>query len=131
MKNKADFEKLFSLAEGARANAHAPYSHFHVGVALMTTDGEYFSGCNVENAAYPSSVCAEVNAVTTMVATGSREIAEVLVIGGSTTDLCSPCGNCRQVIAEFAIPNTIIHICHPEGLAKSVPFSELLPLAFG
>ena len=123
-------EALFSAAKAAYANAYAPYSKFPVGAALRTPEGEIFSGCNVENAAYPQGACAEAGAIAEMAKAGRRRIAEMLVIGGGE-GLCTPCGGCRQRIREFADPSTRIHVAGPDGVRASFTLAELLPHAFG
>lgn len=129
-----DFDPLFRAAEAVRQHAHVPYSRFRVGAALLTADGTVHAGCNVENAAYPQSQCAEANAIGVMVsAGGDTRIRAVLVIGGEDGDgmLCSPCGGCRQRLREFASLDAPVHICGPEGLRRTVTLEELLPLSFG
>ena len=96
---------LFEAALRARQNAHAPYSGFAVGAAIRCPDGRVFAGCNVENVAYPEGTCAEAGAIAAMVAAGAREIAEVLVVADSPAPV-TPCGGCRQKLAEFAGPDT-------------------------
>ncbi len=123
------FDKLFKAASAARENAHAPYSSFHVGAAVLTRDGAIHAGCNVENAAYPEGWCAETTALGAMVASGRREVVEVVVLAGGER-LCTPCGGCRQRLAEFAGPETPIHIAGPEGLRRSFTLGELLPAGF-
>lgn len=125
-------DALFAAASAARENAHVPYSRYKVGVAIRTTDGRVFAGCNVENAAYPQSQCAEASAIGAMVTAGATGIAELLLIGGSDGDkqVITPCGGCRQRILEFARPDTPIHLCTPSGLRGTVPFESLLPMAF-
>ena len=123
-------EALFSAAKKAYDNAYAPYSNFPVGAALLTAEGEIFSGCNVENAAYPQGACAEAGAIAAMALAGRRRIAEVLVIGGGT-GLCTPCGGCRQRLREFAGPDVTIHVAGPEGVRASFTLAELLPQSFG
>ena len=125
----ASFGDLLAAASAARANAYAPFSNFPVGAALRAASGRVHAGCNVENAAFPQGQCAEASAIGAMVAAGDREIVEAVVIGGGP-DLCSPCGGCRQRLAEFAAPETPIHLCGPEGLRRTVTLGELLPLAF-
>lgn len=128
------FTELFEAAAEARERAHAPYSKFKVGAALLTSDGDIVVGCNVENAAYPQGQCAEASAIGAMVSRhGPATIVEALVIGGHQDDflLCSPCGGCRQKLREFALFDTPVHICGPEGLRKSITMDELLPLSFG
>ena len=123
-------EDLLRAASGARENAYAPYSGFRVGASIRTDDNRIFSGCNVENAAYPQGICAEGAAITAMVSAGARDIREVLIIG-SGPEICSPCGGCRQKINEFADADTVIHMCNEEGDMKSVTLAELMPFAFG
>src|SRR4051812_8140511 len=122
-------DDLLAAASAARANAYAPFSNFPVGAALRAASGRVHAGCNVENAAFPQGQCAEVSAIGAMVAAGDREIVEAVVIGGGP-DLCSPCGGCRQRLAEFAAPEAPIHLCEPEGLRRTGTLGELLPLAF-
>jgi cytidine deaminase len=121
---------MLDRARRALANAHAPYSRFRVGACLRTGSGQLYAGCNVENAAYPVGQCAEATAIGAMVAAGDREIVEALVLTEGV-ELCSPCGRCRQQLAEFAPPGTPIHLCGPEGVRVTTTLGELLPLAFG
>jgi cytidine deaminase len=123
-------EALFDAAKAAFANAYAPYSKFPVGAAILTEEEDIFSGCNVENAAYPQGSCAEAGAISAMARAGRRRIAAVLVVGGGA-GLCTPCGGCRQRIREFAAPETPIHIAGPEGVRARFTLSELLPESFG
>ena len=122
-------EKMFSLAQQVLGNAYAPYSKFQVGCCIRTKDDLYFTGANVENSVYPSSQCAEASAVGNMIANGQKEIVEILVMGNSHK-LCSPCGNCRQILAEFSEPQTIVHICDKNTVKQSLTFEELLPIPF-
>jgi len=120
---------LIDEARRARENAHAPYSKFKVGAALRTADGAVFSGCNVENVAYPEGTCAEAGAIAAMVAAGQREITEVLVMADSAVPI-TPCGGCRQKIAEFGKPETVIIMTNTdEELARST-LADMLPGAF-
>lgn len=121
---------LIEAAAKARANAHAPYSHFRVGAAIRAEDGSIHAGANVENAAYPEGLCAEAAAIGAMVTAGARRIREIAILADGPT-LCAPCGGCRQRIREFAGPETLVHLCSPTGLQKTVTIGELLPLAFG
>ena len=123
-------EALFAAAKDAFANAYAPYSNFPVGAALLTPQGEIYSGCNVENAAYPQGACAEAGAISAMARAGRRRIVEVVVVGGGT-GLCTPCGGCRQRLREFAGADTPIHIAGPEGVKASFTLAQLLPESFG
>ena len=122
----AALAELFAAAKAAQANAYAPYSRFRVGAALRSESGAVYSGCNVENAAYPQGACAETGAIAAMAVAGERRIAEILVIGDGEA-LCTPCGGCRQRIREFASPGTLIHIAGPEGVRASFTLGELLP----
>jgi cytidine deaminase len=122
--------ELFEAAWAAQAKAYAPYSRFKVGAALRAPSGAIFSGCNVENAAYPEGVCAEASAISAMALAGDRRIAEILVIGDGE-GLCTPCGGCRQRIREFADGDTRIHIAGPEGVRATFTLAELLPQSFG
>jgi cytidine deaminase len=121
---------LFDAAKAAQSSAYAPYSHFNVGAALRTPSGAIFSGCNVENAAYPQGACAETGAISAMALAGERRIVEILVIGDGD-GLCTPCGGCRQRIREFAAPETPIYIAGSEGLRLTTSLAELLPHSFG
>jgi cytidine deaminase len=121
---------MLDLARRALANAHAPYPRFRVGACLRAAGGRLYAGCNVENSAYPVGQCAEATAIGAMVAAGDREIAEVLV-ATEGPELCTPCGRCRQQLAEFARPDVRVHLCGPEGVRRTVTLGELLPLAFG
>lgn len=121
---------LFDSAQAAQAHAYAPYSRFKVGAALRTPEGAVFSGCNVENAAYPSGTCAEAGAIAAMVAGGGGRIQDIVVIGDGEA-LVTPCGSCRQRIREFALPGTRIHVAGPQGIRRSFTLDELLPFSFG
>ncbi len=123
-------DELFEAAFAARLNAYAPYSGFPVGAALRTDDGRIFVGCNVENAAHPQGQCAEASAIGAMVSVGSKRIVEVLVVAGGDA-LISPCGGCRQRLAEFAHPATPVHLAGPDGVKRTITVGELLPLGFG
>jgi cytidine deaminase len=122
-------EELLAAARQARENSYAPYSNFHVGAAVLSSGGRIFSGCNVENASLGMTCCAERNAVFAMVAAGEREIREILVIGESE-EFISPCGACRQVIAEFAPPSAVVHMCNRTGASRETTVSELVPFIF-
>ena len=125
-----NFEKLFNAAKMVRDNAHVPYSNFKVGAAFLTEDDSIVSGCNVENAAYPQSQCAEASAIGNLVSQGFSKIKEVVVIGSGSL-LCSPCGGCRQRLREFASLETQIHMCNSDGHLKTSILKELLPDSFG
>jgi cytidine deaminase len=129
-KNDSELTALFDAARAAHGKAYAPYSRFNVGAALRTPSGAVFSGCNVENAAYPQGACAEAMAIGAMALAGERRIAEIIVVGDGD-GLCTPCGGCRQRIREFADAATLIYVAGPEGVRASFTLSELLPHAFG
>ena len=125
-----NFERLFKAAKLVRNNAHVPYSNFKVGAAFLTEDNSIVAGCNVENAAYPQSQCAEASAIGNLVSQGFSKIKEVVVIGSGNL-LCSPCGGCRQRLREFASLDVHIHMCNSEGHLKTSTLKELLPDSFG
>lgn len=109
--------------------SHSPYSNFRVGTCLKTDAGNYYYGCNIENASYSLTLCAEACAIANMVSAGEQTINEVVVVS-SGTQLCAPCGACRQRILEFATIDTRIHVCDQNGLHKTMLLEELLPLSF-
>jgi cytidine deaminase len=118
---------LIELANEARRRAYAPYSHYTVGAALRTKSGRLFTGCNVENAAYPTGMCAERVAVFKAVSEGEREFE---VIAVATSNGGSPCGGCRQVLAEFGL-DTLVLIADGHGrLVQETTVAGLLPGAF-
>lgn len=126
----ASLDTLFEAARTIQAKAYAPYSRFKVGAAIATPDGQVFTGCNVENAAYPVGSCAEAGAIAAMIAGGQSRIGEIVVMGEGES-LCTPCGGCRQRIREFAAPDTTIHVAGPDGIRRSFTLDELLPFSFG
>ena len=123
-------DDMISLARVAMDKAYAPYSKFHVGAVMRAENDQLYSGCNVENAAYPQGCCAEASAISAMIMDGAHEIKEVVVMGRGE-GLVTPCGGCRQRIREFASNDIEIHVCGPEGLKKTLTLGELLPLSFG
>jgi cytidine deaminase len=123
-------KRLFAAANAAMECAYAPYSKFQVGAAILAANGKIYSGCNVENAAYPVGNCAEASAIAAMILDGEKQIREIAVVGHGDL-LCTPCGGCRQRIREFAAPETKIHVCGPEGLRRTFTRDELLPASFG
>ncbi|MEQ8292572.1 MAG: cytidine deaminase [Roseovarius sp.] len=120
---------LIEDAATVRGRAYAPYSGFKVGAAIRTVSGRVFVGCNVENVAYPEGTCAEAGAVAAMVAAGEGEIAEVAVIADSPAPV-TPCGGCRQKLAEFGAADVRVTMATVAGVEKTVTLAELLPLAF-
>ena len=125
-----NFERLFKACKEVREQAYAPYSNFKVGAAFLTEDNSIITGCNVENAAYPQSQCAEASAIGNLISQGYKSIKEVVVIGSGDL-LSSPCGGCRQRIREFASLNVKIHMCNESGHMKTSTLEELLPDSFG
>lgn len=129
--SERELDTLFDLAAAAREHAHAPYSNFKVGAAILTDDGRAFAGCNVENIAYPQGACAETGAIGAMVAGGGKRIARVVVLGGKDALIpCAPCGGCRQRLLEFAGPQTEVWLGTARDSLKRYTLAELLPLAF-
>jgi cytidine deaminase len=123
-----DAGALVAAAVAARERAYAPYSGFAVGAAVLTSSGRVFPGCNIENAAYPATCCAERTAVFSAYAAGERHITAIAVIA-DTTGPVSPCGTCRQVIAELAPQATVI-LTNTNGAVQYTTPAALLPDAF-
>lgn len=122
-----DWKSLIDLANEARRRAYAPYSKYHVGAALRTKSGRIFTGVNVENAAYPACICAERTAVFKAVSEGEREFEVIAVV---TDNGGSPCGACRQVLAEFGLSTIVLMADGKAQLVKQTSVGELLPEAF-
>ena len=120
---------LLETATAVRKNAHAPYSKFKVGAAIRAASGKIYGGCNVENVAYPEGTCAEAGAIAAMVADGQTRITEVLVIADSPSPV-TPCGGCRQKIAEFAGPEVKVTMCTTNGASLTLSVADLLPGVF-
>lgn len=119
--------KLIQEAISARAWAYAPYSHYSVGAAVLAGSGRIYSGVNVENAAYPTTMCAERVAIFSAVCQGEREFEAIAVV---TANGGTPCGSCRQVMAEFGL-ETVVIIADQEGnLLQETTVEQLLPAAF-
>lgn len=122
---------LIEAAKSVRTNAHAPYSGYLVGAALVDETGAVHTGCNVENAAYPEGSCAEANAIASMVAQGGKKIVAIAAVGGAAEiEACTPCGGCRQRILEFADEDTRIILIGAGNSIESFAVNELLPLGF-
>ena len=133
--NQQARDELIRAALDAQRRAYAPYSNFLVGAAVRAASGTIYQGCNVENAAFPEGWCAETTAIGRMVASAEpgegRKIAEICVVANAVDGRpVAPCGGCRQRIAEFAGPNTVIHCYDPAGKGASWRLSELLPAVF-
>ena len=122
-------QDLREKASAVQANAYAPYSNFQVGAALRGVSGAIYVGCNVENVAYPEGTCAEAGAIAAMVAAGETEFTEAYVIAGSPIPV-SPCGGCRQKLAEFGKGDVRVIMGTLSGVEDAMTLTELLPGAF-
>lgn len=120
---------LLQAALDVRENAYAPYSRFKVGAALRSTSGKTYIGVNAENVAYPEGTCAEAGAIAAMCAGGEYAIAELVVVSDSPTPV-TPCGGCRQKIAEFAGPDVTVTMVNLQGVTAVVTVADLLPGSF-
>ena len=126
-------QALMALAREAMTHAYAPYSHFQVGAALLCADGTVYQGCNMENAAYSPSVCAERTAFFKAVYDGHREFTAIAVCGGRDGVISGyfpPCGVCRQVMQEFCGPEFLIYMVGPGDSWQQISLSRLLPFGF-
>lgn len=127
------YKELLDAARRARENAYAPYSHFKVGAALLAGSGAVYLGCNIENASFGATICAERSAIASAIAGGSRDFSAIAIIGGAEnadTAPCTPCGICRQVLSEFCDPDFPVILENGDGTEKIVKLSELLPHSF-
>ena len=122
-------ESMINQARQALNHAYAPYSNYKVASCLCAEDGSLYTGVNVENASYGLSICAESAAICQMVSAGKRKIKSLVVLNEENT-LCTPCGACRQRIAEFSSTDTIIYLCNNKTVIKSMTIDALLPDAF-
>ena len=120
---------LFLAAREAMAKAYAPYSKFPVGAALRTKDGRVYAGANIEVASYPEGWCAETTALGHYVMGGGGEIAEIAVVA-ERMDRITPCGGCRQRLAEFSRPDTKLYLCDQAGVVETVTMGQMLPFGF-
>ena len=130
--NAPDDEELMQIAQEMRGFSYAPYSHYKVGAALLTTEGRVYTGCNIENATFTPTVCAERTAFFKAVSNGERHFAKLAIAGGregEVSEFCSPCGVCRQVMAEFCDPDFILVLGRP-GAHREYRLSEVLPFTF-
>lgn len=121
---------LIAAARAVRAHAHAPYSKFKVGAAVLDEQGRIHAGCNVENAAYPQGWCAEASALAAMVSAGGKRVRALAVVAVSRVPT-TPCGGCRQKLAEFARDDCAVLVAGPRGLQRRFTLGELLPHGFG
>ncbi len=123
-----DAKELMKIARKARQNAYAPYSHFAVGAALLAESARVYTGCNIENASYGLTCCAERNAIFAAVGAGERRF-KMLAVAADSPEPVAPCGACRQVIAEFGIP--LVVMGNLKETTKTMTAEELLPYGFG
>ena len=121
--------KIIDMAAEAMKNSYSPYSRFKVGAALESSDGSVFTGCNIENPAFGTTICAEVAAVSAAVSAGKRNFKRIAVISDGSA-YCFPCGSCRQLLSEFS-PDVEVLCTRSDGRYESYPLSALLPKAFG
>ena len=125
--------QLMLLAVAARRNSYSPYSGFRVGAALLGKSGKLYPGCNVENASYSATNCAERTAIFRAVSEGETEFEAIAIVGGpgdELLDFCAPCGVCRQVLAEFCGKDFRLVLGNPDRI-QVFTFEEILPFAFG
>ena len=130
------YEELIEKALDARKKAYAPYSHFRVGAALLGKNDMIYQGCNIENASYPATNCAERTAFYTAIMDGQKEFQAIAIVGGMENaqelEYCAPCGICRQVMREFCNPDTFeIIVARNAKDYKVFTLAELLPMSFG
>ena len=125
--------ELVSLALKAREFSYSPYSNYKVGAALLCADMSVYTGCNVESVAFSPTICAERAAIVKAVSEGKRDFLKIAVVGGvdkTIADFCTPCGVCRQTLAEFCNPDFEIILVNADGEIKVVTIGDLLPLSF-
>lgn len=123
---------LMKMAVEARKKAYTPYSHYQVGATIVTEDGTIYTGCNIESASYTPTVCAERCAISKAVSEGHRHFTQVAVVGGKEGELapfCTPCGVCRQLLAEFCTEDTQVYLGTPDKF-QAYPFDQILPFSF-
>ena len=133
--DKSLAEEMIRMAKEQLKYSYAPYSGFKVGAVLLTDEGRFYTGCNIENASYTSTICAERNAIFKAVSEGHRKFRAICIAGGKdgvVTGYTAPCGVCRQVMMEFCDPDTFnIILTAGDGSYKIYTLKELLPLGFG
>jgi cytidine deaminase len=130
MNSSSEMQRLFEIACAVRERAHAPYSRFPTGVALLADDGKIYAGCNVENASYGLGNCAEASAIAAMLGGGGKRIKRVYVVASGTAPV-TPCGGCRQRLREFADSDLIVISHGVDGAPMHSTLGELLPNSFG
>ncbi|MCK4609048.1 MAG: cytidine deaminase [Gammaproteobacteria bacterium] len=123
-------DEMIKMARAAMLNAYNPYSNYAVGACIRSEDDELFAGCNVENVSYSVTICAESAAIGALITAGKKKIKEVVVMGSGDA-LCTPCGACRQRLAELALtPDIPVHLCDTEKVQQTIKLNQLLPGAF-
>lgn len=122
-------DTMLAAALAVQKKAYAPYSHFFVGCCLQSATGQLYVGCNIENVSYGLTLCAEAAAISQLIIAGEQTITQVVIVG-SSEQTCTPCGACRQRLAEFASPQTHIHMGNRAGIHQTLTIDELLPYAF-
>jgi cytidine deaminase len=121
---------LLAAARAVRERAHAPYSRYRVGAALLDEQGRIHAGCNIENSAYPQGLCAEAGALAHLVAAGGKRVRAVVVVGEGAQP-CTPCGGCRQKLREFAGDDAPVVVADTSTVRARFTLGELLPHSFG
>lgn len=132
--NMDNLTELIKAAIDMRKRSYAPYSRFRVGAAILTSDGQIFAGCNIENSAFGPSICAERCAVSKAVSEGHKDFEAIAIAGGASAgglQYCPPCGVCRQVLSEFSGSDLTVILAKSETDYKTYTLGELLPLSFG
>ena len=129
-KKNSAWSVLHQMAVKARGQAYSPYSKYQVGSAIETGSGKTFSGCNVENASYGATICAERTAIVSAVAAGEKAIQKIVVVTGGAKP-ATPCGACLQVIAEFATPDCQVAVANLDEVVKIYSLDDLFPVRFG
>ncbi len=125
-------KELVTMANEARKSSHSPYSNYRVGAALLSKNGTVYTGCNIENAAFSATICAERTAFFKAVSEGEKEFEKIAIVGGKEgeiSDFCTPCGVCRQVMSEFCSKDFILVLGTPDNF-KEYTLGELLPYSF-
>lgn len=125
----SDYNTLIEAARVAKEHAYAPYSNFRVGAALLTKNGQVYTGCNIENASFSATNCAERTAFFKAVSDGETEFEAIAIISDSW-DFVAPCGVCRQVMVEFCQPEFVIIMCKVDGSNRKMTLAELMPVSF-
>lgn len=127
---KPTIEEMLAVAQKAMKNAYNPYSKFSVGACILADDGKLYAGCNIENASYRLTICAEASAVAAMITQGAKQIERV-VITADSENIVVPCGACRQTLREFASLSTPVYMFNKKGQSMRMTIDELLPKSFG